>query len=107
MYTILTSFPEVGCGNIGDKLIEVAIKQIIAHERGETEFLTLFREDDLSNDLDNINQTKAVLMPGFPIRDVPMYPGVYKLVDQLSQIKVPLIPIGSNWNVYPGDFFDR
>lgn len=107
MYTLLTSFPEVGCGNVGDRLIEIAVKKIIAHEKGVTEFITLFREDDISEYLDEINKTKAVLMPAFPIRDVPMYPGVYKLVDDLRKIKVPMIPIGANWNVYPGDFFDR
>jgi hypothetical protein len=42
-------------------------------------------------------------MPGFPIRDTPMHPGVYRLVDDLARIRVPMIPIGANWNVYPGD----
>lgn len=107
MYTVLTSFPDVGSGNIGDKLIEIATKKLIKNEKGKTEFLTVFREDDLSNHLDEINKTRAVIMPAFPIRDLPMYPGVYKLVDDLREIHVPLIPVGGNWNVYPGDFFDR
>lgn len=108
MYTILSSFPANGCGNVGDTLIEEALKTIIRREKGENvEFLTLFREDDLSGLLSQINSTRAVLMSGFPIRDVPMYPGVYRLVPDLAAITVPLIPIASNWNVYPGDFYDR
>ncbi len=107
MYTLLTSFPAKGCGNVGDTLIEEALKDILKRERGEEEFLTLFREDDLTPHLAAINRSKAVLLCGFPIRDVPMYPGVYRLTPKLSDITVPLIPIASNWNVYPGDFYDR
>ncbi len=107
MYTVLTSFPAKGCGNIGDKLIEDAFKKIFQEIRGETEFISIFREDDLTDQLPLINQSKALLMTAFPIRDVPMYPGVCKLTPDLTDIKVPMIPIGANWNVYPGDFYDR
>lgn len=107
-YTLLTTFPaDRGCANVGDQLIEVAAKKLVTREKGDVRFLTIFREDSLDDMLDKINTSAAVLMPGFPVRDVPMYPGCYRLTEDLSRIKPPLIPIGANWNVYPGDAISR
>lgn len=107
-YTVLTTYPsQRSSANVGDQLIEVAMKRLVQREKGLCHFFTIFREDPLDAHLDEINATAGVLLPGFPIRDVPMYPGCYRLVDDLTQIKVPLIPIGANWNVYPGDNLSR
>ncbi len=103
-FTVLSSYPaNRSCANVGDQLIEVACKQLVEHELGPCEFLTFFREDPLDAHIDAINETQAVLMPAFPIRDTPMYPGCYQLTKDLDRIKVPLVPVGANWNVYPGD----
>jgi hypothetical protein len=102
MYTVLTTYPSKGCRNVGDQLIEEAIKTLLTRLKGETEFFTIFREDDLSNHLDRINQSKAVIFP-LAIRDLPLWPGCYRFTGNLSDFKVPLIPIGTNYNVYPGD----
>lgn len=107
MYTLLTSYPEKGCGNTGDKLIEESVQRLLTEIKGDSDFLVLFRERELTDMLDQVNASKAVILPAFPIRDLPMHPGVYALTPDLSDIKVPLIPLGANWNVYPGDFFDR
>ena len=109
MYTILTTTagPPHGCMNVGDKLIEKRTKELVSAEKGVSDFLTFFRGEPLDPHLDAINATRAVLMPGFPVRDTPMYPGTYRLTDDLEQIRVPLIPIGANWNVYPGDQASR
>lgn len=106
-YTILTTCPDYGSRNVGDKLIEVRLKALLEKEIGACEFITIFREDALDDRLDEINDTNAILMPAFPIRDTPMHPGTYRLVEDLSRIKVPMIPIGANWNVYPGDAISR
>lgn len=107
-YTVLTTFPaQRSSANVGDQLIEVAVKRLIEKEKGEVEFLTIFREDSLEEYLDEVNGTAGVLLPAFPIRDAPMYPGCYRLVEDIDRIKVPLIPIGANWNVYPGDAKSR
>lgn len=103
MYTILTTCPDSGSRNVGDKLIEVRLKDIMRREKGDSKFITIFREDSLNNRLDEINASRAVLMPAFPVRDTPMYPRTYRLTDCLADIKVPMIPVGANWNVYPGD----
>lgn len=100
---MLTTCPPYGSQNVGDKLIEQRTKELVTLEKGAVDFLTIFREEDLTPHLEQINNTRAILMPAFPIRDTPMHPGVYRLVDDLSRIQVPMIPIGANWNVYPGD----
>ena len=107
MYTILTTCPEYGSRNVGDRLIEVRLKDILLREKGDGDFLTFFREEPLEQRLDEINASRAILMPGFPIRDTPMYPNTYRLVRDLSRIHVPMIPVGANWNTYPGDAQSR
>lgn len=107
-YTVLTTFPGGrSSANVGDQLIEIAVKRLVEKEKGRVEFLTIFREESLDDRLDEINATAAILLPAFPIRDVPMYPGCYRLVRDLDRLAVPLIPIGANWNVYPGDAVSR
>ncbi|MFP4027968.1 MAG: polysaccharide pyruvyl transferase family protein [Candidatus Brocadiia bacterium] len=107
VYTVLTTCPDYGSRNVGDKLIEVRLKQLLEREKGECRFVTIFREEPLENRLAEINGTRAILMPACPVRDTPMYPGTYRLVDDLSRIRVPMIPVGANWNVYPGDARSR
>ena len=107
MYTVLTTCPDYGSRNVGDKLIEQKTKELIVHERGVSEFLTIFREEPLEPYLTEINGSRAILMPAFPVRDAPMYPVTYRLVEDLDQIRVPMIPVGANWNVYPGDAQSR
>ena len=106
MYTILTTCPDYGSRNVGDKLIEVRTKEMITREKGDDEFFTIFREEPLEPHLDEVNRSKAVIMP-LAVRDPPMYPGTYRLTEDLSAIKVPLIPIGACWNVYPRDSKSR
>src|SRR5690606_22838374 len=102
-YSLLTTCPPYGSQNVGDKPIEQRTKELIQKEKGDVNILTIFREENLEPFLDQINSSRALLLPAFPIRDTPMYPGVYRLIDNLSKIKVPMIPIGANWNTYPGD----
>lgn len=106
-YTILTTCPPYGSRNVGDELIERRTAELIRKERGSCDYQALFREEPLADHLDTINRSRAILMPGFPVRDTPMYPGTYRLVEDLSRIQVPMIPIGANWNVYPGDEISR
>ena len=103
MYTVITTCPESGSRNVGDKLIETRLKELLKAEKGDSEFLTIFREEPLDDRLAEINATRAALMPAFPVRDTPMYPGTYRLAQELDSIRVPMIPVGANWNAYPGD----
>lgn len=106
MYTILTTWPENGSGNVGDRLITESAKSFIEHEIGDVDYLQLFREEPLEPHLSEINSGEAVLLPGFAIRE-PIHPETYRLVDDLSKIEVPIIPLGTGWKSYPGDFLDN
>lgn len=103
MYTILTTYPAHTSGNVGDRLITQSAIEILKREKGETDFELIFRDESLEDRLDIINQSRAIIMPGFAIRD-PMYPQVYKLVEDLNKLKIPLIPMGAGSKVFPGDF---
>lgn len=106
-YAILTTCPPYGSRNVGDLLIEQRTRELVRNEKGPCDFLTVFREESLENRLEEINRCRAVLLPGFPVRDLPMFPGVYKLVENPDRIRPPLVPIGANWNRYPGDALSR
>jgi len=107
-YTVLSTFPgQRSSANVGDQLIEVAVKRLVERERGAVKFLTLFREEPLEPRLAEVNASAAILLPGCAIRDTPMYPLAYRLTADLDRITVPLIPIGANWNTYPGDAESR
>lgn len=106
MYVLLTTWPQGGSGNVGDKLITESAKDFIERETGDGEFRQFFREEDLNPHLEVINQSNGVLMPGFALRE-PLCPDTYHLVDDLSKIEVPIIPLGSGWKSYPGDFNDN
>ncbi|MBT3275548.1 MAG: polysaccharide pyruvyl transferase family protein [Spirochaetales bacterium] len=103
MITLITTFTTGGAANIGDLLIEESLRGILTSAGIHEEILTVFREDSLDPILEKVNASRAVLLPGFAIRDTPMYPGTYRLTASLSHLKRPLIPVGANYNVYPGD----
>lgn len=106
-FTVLSTCPGHGSRNVGDLLIERRLKELLEGEIGACSFTTFFREEPLADKLAGINRSRAVLMPAFPIRDTPMHPGTYRLVEDLERISVPLVPVGANWNVYPGDAESR
>lgn len=106
-YTLISTFPENrASANVGDMLIRESEKTLIEYENGPVTFTTYFREEPLDDYLDVINSTDGILMT-FPIRDTPMYPGTFRLVRNLADIRVPIIPMPANWNVYPGDAVSR
>ena len=90
-----------GTGHIGDKVIEERLKTLVNLEKGEQEYFVLFREMNLKKHLDKSNSSKAILLPAMAIRDNPIYPGTYRRVDDLSRIKVPIIPFGAQYNNIP------
>jgi hypothetical protein len=107
-YTVLTTFPgQRSSANVGDQLIEVAVKRLVEKEKGPARFVTIFREESLEPRLAEVKSTAAILFPGCGIRETPLHPLAYRLTEDLDRITVPLIPIGANWNTYPGDFESR
>jgi hypothetical protein len=104
MYTIITTYPNERSRNVGDKLIFSSAIDILKKEKGEENFLVFFREDNLSSKLSLINQSRAVILPGFPLRKEMN--SLYWIFEHLDKIFVPVIPMGSGWGSFPGDFLD-
>lgn len=102
MYTLLTTYPKEQSGNVGDNLITESAKGLLDDVKGKSEYLTLFRGADLSGEIDRINETKAVIMPGFAIRE-PLSE-TYRILDVLDKVHVPIVPLGAGTKLFPGDF---
>ena len=102
MYTILSTFPPHASGNVGDKLLEEQAKALIEKETDVSEFNVYFRGRDFTADVAKLNESDAVIMPAFAIRE-PIHPNTYALTEDLDDIAVPLIPLAANWSHYPGD----
>lgn len=102
-YFVLSTYPADGSGNIGDYLITSSAVELLRRVKGQCEVEVLFREEDLSPYLTDINRSRALLMPGFAIRD-PIHPNTYRLTPRLEAVGVPLIPIGAGAKFFPGDF---
>ena len=62
MYTILNTMKT---GNVGDQLIVESAKNLIKEIKDNVEFLEFSREADLTENLEEINKTKAIIMPHF------------------------------------------
>jgi polysaccharide pyruvyl transferase WcaK-like protein len=89
--------------NVGDQLIVESAKNMIKSMKKDKEFIEFSRDEDLTEHLEKINKTRAIIMPHFGLRDPNMHPNTYRLVKDLSQIKIPLIPLGIGWKGFPGD----
>ena len=104
MYTILKTGRGPQSGNVGDQLVLETAKDLITRETGIDSFLVYHRETDITSVLDKINDTKAVIMPAFEIRGgIKPY---YMFCDDITDIEVPIIPMGAGWCSYPGDHLD-
>ena len=99
-YVILST----ACGNVGDRLITESAKEIIRAEKGDVSFTEYFREENLESCRDALDQARAIIMPGFAIRD-PIYPETYCLTSKLEEIEKPLVPMGAGWKAFPGDSY--
>ncbi|TBN00185.1 polysaccharide pyruvyl transferase family protein [Hyunsoonleella flava] len=82
--------------NIGDFLITDRAKSLF-EEFVDKDVVILDRTKDLSDQLDLINKSRFVVLCGGPAYASNIYKGIYPLVDDLSLIKVPIIPFGLGW----------
>lgn len=100
MYTVLSGAKK----NIGDFLITDRCKKLLQEHRPDRQLVQLPHWEVLDNHLDQINASKAVIIMGGPGFQLNFYPHVYKLVKNLDDIKVPIIPMGLGWKGFPGDY---
>ncbi|MHC1732888.1 MAG: polysaccharide pyruvyl transferase family protein [Bacteroidales bacterium] len=98
-YIILTG----ALKNVGDFLIADRAKKLISYHKPDAELIDISRYDSLENKLDIINSANAVILAGGPGYSYDMYPGVFKLTDDLNKVKVPIICMAMGWYGSPGD----
>ncbi|WP_203256650.1 polysaccharide pyruvyl transferase family protein [Hyunsoonleella ulvae] len=86
--------------NIGDFLITDRAKKLFEYFV-DSDIVILDRTKKLNNQLDIINKSRFVVLCGGPAYASNIYKGIYPLVDDLSLIKVPIIPFGLGWSGFP------
>ena len=98
-YVVLTGAKK----NIGDFLITYRCEKLLEKIRPDRELIKLNHWENLQDNLELINRSKGIIIFGGPGYQRNMYPGTYKLVENLEDIKVPIIPLGLGWKGVPGD----
>ncbi|MEG2347698.1 MAG: polysaccharide pyruvyl transferase family protein [Cetobacterium sp.] len=89
--------------NIGDFLITYRCEKLLNHLRPDRDLIKINSWENLEENLELINNSKGIIIYGGPGYQPQMYPKIYKIVDDLEKIKVPIIPLGLGWYGYPGD----
>jgi len=82
--------------NIGDFLITERARELFDYFLDE-EIVILDRFKNLDGDIDLINKGRFLVLCGGPAYASDIYKGIYPLVDDLTKIKVPIIPFGLGW----------
>lgn len=102
-YVLLTG----GKNNAGDHLIKHRAKKLFQWLKPEVQILDLDGWKGLTdNDLNEVNDSKALIMTGGPALQNKMYPKVYKLRDNLDDIQVPMLTMGIGWYSQRGEWKD-
>lgn len=82
--------------NIGDYLIVDRATQLLLKYVDE-DIVKLDRFQPVDEHLETINKAKCLILCGGPAYARNIYPGVYPIVDDLSKVKVPIVPFGLGW----------
>lgn len=102
-YVMLTG----GKNNAGDFLIKYRAKHLFSTIRPDRELLDLDGWKGLSTEnLNRINGSKALILMGGPALQRRMRPRVYGLVEDLSEITVPILTMGIGWHSPYGGWDD-
>jgi hypothetical protein len=82
--------------NIGDFLITERAR-LLFKEYVDDDILILDRTKKLDDNLDKINSSRCLVLCGGPAYAEDIYKGIYPLVDNIEDIKVPIVPFGLGW----------
>jgi len=88
--------------NIGDFLIFDRARKLLNFFKKREEHVVYNAWEPLDDDIDTINDTKAVIICGGPGIKKNFYPGIYPLTKNIDEIKVPIILFGTGWSELPG-----
>jgi hypothetical protein len=102
-YVLLTG----GKNNAGDFLIKFRAKELFAQLRPDREIVDFNAWEYLDDaKLKVVNQSQALILMGGPALQRHMYPGIYKLRENLGDITVPIIMMGIGWKSMNGEWKD-
>ncbi|MFB6258209.1 MAG: polysaccharide pyruvyl transferase family protein [Flavobacteriales bacterium] len=91
--------------NAGDFLIASRAKELIQKGRPDREYIEYERWKPLSGEqLETINDSRALLLTGGPALQYDLYPGIYPLVEDISRIRVPIIMMGIGYKCHDGSW---
>lgn len=82
--------------NIGDFLITERAR-LLFEEYVDKDIIILDRTKNLEPNLELINKAKFLVLCGGPAYAPDIYQEIYPLVDDITKIKVPIIPFGIGW----------
>lgn len=102
-YIILTGSKN----NAGDYLIKYRAKKLFKEFRPDREIIDYDAWEKFDQTrLDEVNDSKALILLGGPALQHPMRPKIYPMVDNLDDIKVPIIMMGIGWKSINGSWND-
>ncbi len=100
-YVILTGSKN----NAGDYLIKYRAKQLFASNRPDREIVDLDGWKPLTEEqIDTINQSKALILTGGPALQNGMRQRIYPLTDDLTKIRVPILMMGVGYKGRTGSW---
>lgn len=88
--------------NLGDFLITERALRLLNYVAPEYDYILMPHWEKFS-DLSYVNNSKGIIILGGPGFQENMFPGVYKLTDNLDDITVPIYTLGAGWKGFPGD----
>lgn len=88
-----------GCkNNAGDYYIAHRARQILGHERPDREIVEFDAWEPIDDErLEIVNGAEALLLTGGPALRSDIFPGIYRLRQNLDDIRPPIIPFGIGW----------
>ena len=93
--------------NAGDFLIKHRARKLFERIRSDRNVIDMNAWEELNAEkLEIINASEALVLMGGPALQHHMYPGIYKLPENLEAIKVPMIMMGIGWKSVNGDWPD-
>lgn len=93
--------------NAGDFLIKHRAKKLFSVLRPDRKIIDMDAWQPFSDEaLETINSSAALILMGGPALQPHMYPGIYPLTPDLSDIKVPITTMGIGWKSARGEWRD-
>lgn len=89
--------------NVGDRLIAEAAREIVVEETDADDVPIFWNEQSVVDNIDEINQSRALIMPGFSVQPYINYPTLARALAN-GMFDVPIVPMGIAWKDFPGDY---